>query len=65
MQVQLKKCIQFNGLIAAWFDKPPRATKEDVWEHRQSCPICRENMRLCNLQAKGIKYPEETEAVTA
>ena len=60
MNIQLQKCIAMNILWDAWFHK--RATLAEVIKHRENCDICKENMRLCNLQAKAIRYPEEVEA---
>lgn len=63
MKITLTKCVELNRLYLAWFASPPAACGADVWDHRDKCPICRENMRLCNLQADAQVYPEDEPAL--
>jgi len=62
MQIQLTKCPELNILYRSWFNRC--ATVDEVWDHRQACPVCRENARLLTSQAETMEYPED-EKVTA
>jgi len=62
MQIQLTNCPELNILLRSWFARV--ATVDEVWDHRQACPVCRENTLLLTMQAQAMDYPED-EKVTA
>ena len=62
MQIQLTNCPELNILYRSWFAR--NATVDEVWDHRQACPVCRQNTLLLTMQAETMEYPED-EKVTA
>ena len=57
MQIQLTKCPELDILRRSWFAR--NATVDEVWDHRQACPVCRENTRLLTEQAQVMEYPQD------
>jgi len=58
MIIHLTPCPELYRLYRLWFASPPEATVDDVWSHRQACPICDENTRLLTEQAKVAEVIE-------
>ena len=56
--LKLAECRECNRLRNEWYAQPGDITRLQVWEQRQACPVCRENMRKLTEYAAQAKMPE-------